>query len=340
MMPAFCAASAEDGGELAALEREYEELQVAEAEAAAGLRVRAAKERQKALAVQAQQQLWQRGLEMRILLQKVLQGSNRLPLGPMRDTAASCSPELQEAYAGVVKEAEGLTEDLCQLMDALHHQNGAVAEAATEAQVGQKRSSGPDQQATLQQLWSGLDTMYSGFSAFRDASIDRWHRKTTLTTGGAVRSSLKALNQSVSAQVAAMMRDPHKLVQRTQAPKLRSRRLCEVGGQDDERRDTSEHMERDVYDGDDERDEETFEDTEFYQTLLKEFLEGSNAAGGGNWFMGPKHRKVVDRRASKGRKVRYHVHEKLVNFMIPVDLEQPHYAANVFSNLFGGSVHY
>lgn len=80
MMPAFCAASAEDGGELAALEREYEELQVAEAEAAAGLRVRAAKERQKALAVQAQQQLWQRGLEMRILLQKVLQGSNRLPL--------------------------------------------------------------------------------------------------------------------------------------------------------------------------------------------------------------------------------------------------------------------
>lgn len=43
----------------------------------------------------------------------------------MRDTAASCSPELQEAYAGVVKEAEGLTEDLCQLMDALHHQNGA-----------------------------------------------------------------------------------------------------------------------------------------------------------------------------------------------------------------------
>ena len=41
-----------------------------------------------------------------------------------------------------------------------------------------------------------------------------------------------------------------------------------------------------AYEGDDERDPETFDDTEFYQTLLKEFLEGSGAAanGGGNWF--------------------------------------------------------
>ena len=40
------------------------------------------------------------------------------------------------------------------------------------------------------------------------------------------------------------------------------------------------------YEGDDERDPETFDDTDFYQTLLKEFLEGSGAAahGGGNWF--------------------------------------------------------
>lgn len=45
----------------------------------------------------------------------------------------------------------------------------------------------------------------------------------------------------------------------------------------------------------------------------------------------------MDRRASKGRKLRYHIHEKLVNFMAPVELEAPLYAANVFSNLFGGA---
>lgn len=51
---------------------------------------------------------------------------------------------------------------------------------------------------------------------------------------------------------------------------------------------------------------------------------------------GPKQRKAVDRRASKGRKLRYHVHEKLVNFMAPVELAAPQYAAQLFSNLFGG----
>jgi len=54
-------------------------------------------------------------------------------------------------------------------------------------------------------------------------------------------------------------------------------------------------------------------------------------------FQGMKQRKLVDRRASKGRKLRYHIHEKLVNFMTPVELEAPVYATNVFANLFGGA---
>lgn len=34
---------------------------------------------------------------------------------------------------------------------------------------------------------------------------------------------------------------------------------------------------------------------------------------------GKKIKKVVDTRASKGRKIRYHVHEKVQNFMIPIE---------------------
>ena len=33
-----------------------------------------------------------------------------------------------------------------------------------------------------------------------------------------------------------------------------------------------------------ERDPETYDDTEFYQTLLKEFLEGSGDAAAANWY--------------------------------------------------------
>lgn len=51
---------------------------------------------------------------------------------------------------------------------------------------------------------------------------------------------------------------------------------------------------------------------------------------------GRKRRKQVDRRASKGRKLRYHVHEKLVNFVAPrPPAAEPAFATQLFANLFG-----
>lgn len=62
-----------------------------------------------------------------------------------------------------------------------------------------------------------MDEADRSFAAFRDSSLDRWHRKTMLSAGNAaMRSNLRALNQSVSQQVAALMANPAKLLQRTQ----------------------------------------------------------------------------------------------------------------------------
>lgn len=48
-------------------------------------------------------------------------------------------------------------------------------------------------------------------------------------------------------------------------------------------------------------------------------------------------RKLVDRRASKGRKIRYTVQPKLVNFMVPRPPEHDdHLTDELFSALFGG----
>lgn len=55
------------------------------------------------------------------------------------------------------------------------------------------------------------------------------------------------------------------------------------------------------------RDPETFDDGEFYQQALKEFLErsgGGALAGAAGGARGVKKRRAVDRRASKGRKIR------------------------------------
>ncbi|XP_050115259.1 uncharacterized protein LOC126593280 [Malus sylvestris] len=59
---------------------------------------------------------------------------------------------------------------------------------------------------------------------------------------------------------------------------------------------------------------------EFYQQLLKEFFETIDPASCAFYSLKKLHtkkRKIVDRRASKSRKIRYNVHEKIVNFMAP-----------------------
>lgn len=77
-----------------------------------------------------------------------------------------------------------------------------------------------------------------------------------------------------------------------------------------------------------EEDPEIFDDTDFYQLLLKALVDqrivesssGVSAAGAVRWAAAireAKKKKNVDTKASKGRKLRYHVHEKLQNFMAP-----------------------
>ena len=96
-------------------------------------------------------------------------------------------------------------------------------------------------------------------------------------------------------------------------------------------------------------DIEVFDDTDFYQQLLRDVIDGRSAGDGNstsNAFLQPillcgadigvkrigyglddsiptktkKPKKLVDTKASKGRKLRYEVHEKLQNFMVPIPL--------------------
>lgn len=71
---------------------------------------------------------------------------------------------------------------------------------------------------------------------------------------------------------------------------------------------------------------EIYDDTDFYHQLLRELIEfkttTTNPAEISKQYselekLRKKMKKIVDTRASKGRKIRYVVHKKLVNFMAP-----------------------
>ncbi|KAG5513637.1 hypothetical protein PMAC_000675 [Pneumocystis sp. 'macacae'] len=71
------------------------------------------------------------------------------------------------------------------------------------------------------------------------------------------------------------------------------------------------------------KNKERFDDTDFYQTLLLDLIDrrmvDSGNTRGIRWSIlkQKKQKNNIDTKASKGRRLRYHVHDKLQNFMAP-----------------------
>ncbi|KAL0456246.1 UNVERIFIED_CONTAM: protein AATF [Sesamum latifolium] len=169
-------------------------------------------------------------------------------------------------------------------------------------------------------------------ASFRNKSIDKWQRKTQVTTGAAaIKDKLHAFNQSISEQVAGYMRDPSKMIKGMQQNRSAVALFGNVP-------DSTENIKKEEAYAD--GDPELLDDSEFYQQLLKEFFETIDPSSSETAFyalkrLQTKKRKIVDRRASKSRKIRYHVHEKIVNFMAPRPMDLPPMAPKLFENLFG-----
>jgi len=94
-------------------------------------------------------------------------------------------------------------------------------------------------------------------------------------------------------------------------------------------------------------DPEIFDDDDFYHQLLRELIERKTSNVNDpvqlshHWLelqkLRSKLKRKVDTKASKGRKIRYDVHSKLVNFMASQDNCTMSAAAvkELFSSLFG-----
>lgn len=95
---------------------------------------------------------------------------------------------------------------------------------------------------------------------------------------------------------------------------------------------------------DDVESTEVFDDTDFYQQLLRDVIKMRGAASGEPQWLEQQRkskaarRKTVDTKASKGRKLRYETHEKLQHFMVPVVRGGWHEEQIdvLFSSLLGG----
>lgn len=310
---------------------------------------------EKGKAVKSQLALWDQLLEGRIKIQKALVTANQLPQPQTlpefkRRGGAELGAELKNTH----KALKALQRSLLELHDLLLYQNAetrAVALGETRARgdddeevnsdesedkEGSARGGGlPKRKLETAEYPDFMAKRFAAFQPYRDATLQKWHDKTRLTTGKSSKG-FGAFDRNILTQVEQVLMDKERLVRRTQTRRSEYKVLGKkeapavvADGILAEGEEAERHLKANTHLKD--LDEDIFDDDDFYHQLLRELIERRTSAAdpndqvamGRQWLaiqkLRSKIKKKVDTKASKGRKVRFHIHSKLVNFMAPVD---------------------
>jgi protein AATF/BFR2 len=254
-------------------------------------------------------------LDLRIRSQRALNVSNGMPKCDIFGIYFSPENTVAEGGRETVKSAlANLIHQLSDLQNALVQQTPATMTAtlgdkATDlltsvANLKRKRDTSDDD--FVADAWRHQTILNNKIlTPFRDAVIDKWHRRVS-ATGGMANKKLKALNQDVTVQVRQVLNaDRERLVNRTRLSRnTGGKRIGAVLEPKEERKD-------DVV------DEEIFDDNDYYSNLLRELIDSKIADTDDPLLLSmhwaklkelqnrtKKHREGVDRKASKGRKLR------------------------------------
>lgn len=265
-------------------------------------------------AIKTQRKTFDSLLNTRIRMQKAMIATNSMVAEAHKDEAAP-DASIEAAEAAALALLNNLT-DLRASLD--------------EARTGQKRKRTPFTASTTSSaIWSSIDTSEEAALKHRKTTLEKWSAKTrgVTTTSGKGRLNVD-VQQTLTDVLTAQLSNPAHLIARTQTP--RSCAPLQVASKAAS-------------------DPKIYDDADFYGLLLKELLEQRSADLSTNgaaefvvqapWQIAreAKTKKVVDTKASKGRRLRYTVHEKLQNFMAPEDRGTwgERQRDELFSSLFG-----
>ncbi|KAJ4346229.1 rRNA-processing protein bfr2 [Ascochyta clinopodiicola] len=268
----------------------------------------------KGQAVKTQRKTFDTLLNTRIRLQKALISTNSMLAEPHKEaTAPDASVSAAEAAALT------LLNNLTDLRISLE-----------ESRTGEKRKRTTfDADTSSADIWASIRGTDKSALPHRKAVLERWSNKTKATTVTNNKARLNASAQQTLTEVLDSQLTSAHLVTRTQTPRsCAPLQSAHKGAQPDAA----------IYD-----------DADFYGLLLKELLEQRSAdvnANGTSEFVvqapwqvarEAKTKKVVDTKASKGRRLRYTVQEKLQNFMAPEERGEwgERQRDELFGSLFG-----
>lgn len=274
----------------------------------------------KGKAVQRQLTVWDKLLEVRIHQQKFLSKVNSLPVGEYWNTLTSSDSQVHEQVKQTRQTLTNLLRDLIDLQCVLSESSHDV-ELSEPAPKKKK----------LSDFSQTLADSHTTFMAERNTIIQKWNDKTRITSG---KNSFSSLETSTVDQIELILRNKDRLIDRT---KLKRSNYAILGSNSN----LLEHSEIN------QKHMDIFDDDDFYQQLLRDLIERKTNSSSDQaqltrqWLevqkLRTKLKKKVDTKASKGRKVRYDIHAKLINFMAPIhaQAENEETKNELFSSLFG-----
>ena len=252
-------------------------------------------ENEKGLAVRKQLELWEKCLQIRILLQKALHAANELPV------TDSLKSEVHDddSDSGFSSDKSDLKEKLYVLLQKLiemshismkglpveqNFSSNKVAPGENEEQLDEIGKCLLSEGANLMQLWSEKIQLSSG--RFSDKS-----------------SSFSGRSNGIPQQIETILADRNRLLKRTRTKRV-------------------EYCMRH-----EEKPEEFFDEYDFYQTLVKDLINSkssvTNNFSGGNvldksdGFKLKNVKSITTQLVRKNRNIVYDIHAKLVGFMAP-----------------------
>eukprot|EP00624_Nannochloropsis_granulata_P006469 evm.model.NODE_48527_length_18767_cov_16.646240.1 len=318
------------------LEEEMKQLQQDKSGMALLLKRSRDDKRQKAEQAQKERDMWNKLLEVRILLQRLLGMANRFPRGEAYEQYVDLdeSGETREGFTGV---ASGLRGVLVNLVG-MRAEHAAAHQQENQVEASQRRKRQRVQHAAFVSgkvgLGSGGDPWvasqrdYQGCKERWKEVVDAAHQRATLSW--AVSKKFKVVNSGLWGQVevaakgARALKRSHLTWAQTKAAGLFTAGAAEKEDEEANEREMEEGSE-----GKGEVDLEAFDDAELYQQLLKDYIQAVGPGGDldpaavaamGRSLSRRRQKKKVDTKASKGRKLRYAVHPKLEHFMFPVPM--------------------
>ncbi len=308
---------AEDGDEESARRAELRKMMSEEQRTVVATISQAAKaDTEKGIAVKAQRKTFDSLLNVRIRLQRALVATNSL--AAVEETEDEPTP---------YKAAEEAAVKLLNTLNAMRHELDKGNTTSKKRKLATFTTDSPSAD-----IWANLQTSETQGLPKRQATLEKWSAKVRGTTATPVS---RKLNQTAEQSITDVLSEQlsgtngERLVKRTHLP--RSCAPVQVKAKLVE-------------------DANIFDDADFYQLLLKELVDqrmidaGSVSAGAlgqsvAQWaaVKEAKTKKNVDTKASKGRKMKFTVHEKLQNFMAPEDRTswEPEALDRFFGTLLG-----